>query len=106
MVPSTATSRSELRDWMRTLVTIVATIGGMFLAFARLDAKADSALEKGNRAEAKAGSVEADVKALVSNLATTSAAQADRIAALNAELVRVRTVLEERLPRGAAPDGR
>ena len=96
MTPAT---RSDLRDWIRTALVIATFLATMLLAFTRLDAKADDALGTADRAETKAASVEADVKALAGALAAQTTVTAEKMAALNAELVRIRTVLEERLPR-------
>lgn len=95
----TPQSRSDVRGWLQTALVIVTTLGGLFLAFARLDAKADDAIGRSNRAESKAASVEGDVKALATALNTQATATASKMADLNSELVRIRTVLEERLPR-------
>lgn len=94
---------AEARDWLRTGIVVVVTVVGGALAFARLDARADSALEKAGRAEHKAAAVETDMKGLTKELTSHSAQQAAALAALNVEVVRMRTVLDERLPKRANP---
>lgn len=76
------------QGWLQTFVIIVTFIAGGALAWGKLDALASKALETATRAEVKAEDVDKR---------SHDAAQ---------ELVRIRTILDERLPKklGATKD--
>jgi hypothetical protein len=69
------------QGWIQTGVILLGVVVSTLLAYSKLDAKADTALDRASRAETKAERVEADM------------------ATAREELVKIRTVLEERLPR-------
>lgn len=74
--------RSQTRQgWIQTAIIVGATMGSVFLAYGKLDARADKALDKATNAENKAAEVEKNQNSA------------------NLELVRIRTLLEERLPK-------
>lgn len=75
-------ARTQVRQgWIQTSLIVGTTLGGILWAWGKLDAKAEKALDKASNAETKAESVERDTKAD------------------HEELVRIRTILEERLPK-------
>jgi len=69
------------QGWIQTIVILLGIVVTTLLAYSKLDAKADTALDRASRAETKAERVESDM------------------ATAREELVKIRTVLEERLPR-------
>ena len=69
------------QGWIQTSVILLGLLSTIVLFYSKLDAKADVALDKASRAELKAEAVEKDV------------------GAAKEELVRIRTILDERLPK-------
>lgn len=76
------------QGWLQTGLVLLTLIATVLLTFARLDAKADTAMATAIRAEIKAVDVDS------------------RTHEMKTELVAIRTVLEERLPNSNAGMGR
>lgn len=75
------------QGWIQTVVILIGLLATILLTFSRLDAKADDALKTAGRAEG----VAADSIRRAQEVK-------DSIAPLREELVRIRTILDERLP--------
>jgi len=75
------TGATVRQGWIQTAVVLLGVVATTLLAYGKLDAKAETALDRASRAETKAERVESDM------------------ATAREELVKIRTVLEERLPR-------
>jgi len=80
------------QGWLQLVLQLIVIVGSGFLAFSSLSARADTALEKATEAKIKAAEVESDMKTLLKELAL------QRLDT-NTEMTRIRTILEERLPK-------
>lgn len=88
----TSMKSATLLDWSRTLLVIVTTCGAVFLAYGRIEAKADKGAN--DAAEAKEKAVE------VEKIARETKDEFLKMAsALASDVRNVRTILDERLPR-------
>lgn len=96
MTPSSAGAPARISpvmlDWFRTLLIIGSTVGAVFLAYGRLDARAAAAVEDAKAAKAKAESVEKEVR-------DTKEQFIQAVAGLASDVRNVKTILDERLPR-------
>lgn len=76
------------QGWIQTGLIVITTIVTITLGYAKLDAKANEAIGVATRAEGTAKNAETHA----SNVETTSSS-------MSLELMRIRTILDERLPK-------
>lgn len=79
-------------DWLRTLIVVVTVCGSVFLAYGKLDARAESAGKDAAAARAKAEEVEKIARDTRDEFLKT-------VAGLASDVRNVKTILDERLPR-------
>lgn len=93
MAADSAEKHLVRQGWTQTIVTIVVLVASVFVAYGNLKATADSALEKATEAKNDAASVSKEAK-------ETKEAFLKAVSGLASDVRDVRTILNERLPKG------